>query len=118
MAAAVADFRRRFAETRAGWRERLGAARADGRRTVIWGGGSKGVSFLTTLGLEDEVGYVVDVNPYKQDKYMAGTGHRVVSPDFLREYRPDLVVAMNPIYLEEIGAELSSLGVEAELIGA
>ena len=28
------------------------AARADGRRAVIWGAGSKGVAFLTTLGLE------------------------------------------------------------------
>ena len=118
VAEAVRSFRTRFAATRAGWRERLAAARADGRRTVIWGGGSKGVSFLTTLGLEHEIGYVVDVNPYKQDRYMAGTGHRVVAPEFLRDYRPDLVIAMNPIYLDEIGAQLASLGVDAELVGA
>ena len=49
---------------------------------------------------------------------MAGTGHKVVSPDALREYRPDLVIAMNPIYLPEIGAQLSELGVDSELIGA
>ena len=29
------------------------------------------------------------------------------------EHRPELVVAMNPVYLDEIGGELSSLGVEA-----
>ena len=105
-----------FANTRAGWQERLASARADGRRTVIWGGGSKGVSFLTTLGIESEVGYVVDVNPHKQGMYMAGTGHRVVAPEFLRTYRPDLVIVMNPVYLGEIAAELSSLGVDAHLI--
>jgi hypothetical protein len=112
----VRSFTRGFAATREHWRDRLSRARADGRRTVIWGGGSKGVSFLTTLGIEDEVGYVVDVNPYKQDMYMAATGHRVVAPAFLPGYRPDLVVVMNPIYLAEIGAELSSLGVHAELV--
>ena len=32
-----------------------------------------------------------------------------------REARPDLVVAMNPVYLEEIGGALSELGVDARL---
>jgi SAM-dependent methyltransferase len=118
VADAVRGFTRSFAEVRAGWRERLAAARAEGKRAVIWGGGSKGVSFLTTLGIGEEIGCAVDINPFKQDKYMAGTGHQVVSPESLREYRPDLVIAMNSIYLPEIGAQLSELGVEAELIGA
>jgi hypothetical protein len=112
----VRGFASGFAVTRECWRDRLSSERADDRRIVIWGGGSKGVSFLTTLGVEDEVGYVVDVNPYKQGMYMAATGHEVVSPAFLQEYRPDLVVAMNPIYLSEIGAELSSLGLDTQLV--
>ena len=77
-------FVRDFEATRTEWQDRLRAARADGRRTVLWGGGSKGVSFLTTLGLQAEVDYVVDVNPFKQDKFMAGTGHEVSSPERLR----------------------------------
>jgi SAM-dependent methyltransferase len=112
----VRGFARRFAATREHWRDRLSSARAEGRRIVIWGGGSKGVSFLTTLGVQDEVGYVVDVNPYKQGMYMAASGHEVVSPAFLKEYQPDLVVVMNPVYVREIDAELSSLDVAAELV--
>jgi hypothetical protein len=50
--------------------------------------------------------------------FMPGTGHEVVAPEFLRGFRPELVIVMNPIYLEEIGASLSSLAVEAELVGA
>ena len=118
VADAVRGFTRGFAATRAQWRDRLADARARGRRTVIWGGGSKGVSFLTTLEIGEEVEYVVDVNPYKQGKHMAGTGHRVVSPELLRDHRPDLVIAMNPVYVDEIGAQLSSLGVDAELLAA
>ena len=49
---------------------------------------------------------------------MAGTGQRVVGPDVLRDYRPDLVIAMNPIYLGEIGAQLASMGLGAELVAA
>jgi hypothetical protein len=118
VAEAVRTFTREFAATRERWRHELGQARAAGQRVVIWGGGSKGVSFLTTLGLSEEIGYVVDVNPYKQGKYMAGTGHRVVSPEFLRGYRPDLVIAMNPIYLGEIGAQLSAMELDAKLVAA
>jgi hypothetical protein len=116
VAYAVQSFGHAFAATRDHWRERLGAARADGRRAVIWGGGSKGVAFLTTLGIADEIDYVVDVNPFKQGRYMAATGHRVVSPGHLRDHAPDLVVAMNPVYLGEIGAQLSAMGLEAELV--
>lgn len=110
------------AEEIAGFRTRLAARKAElerltegDRRTVIWGAQSKGVAFLTTLGIQSEIEYAVDINPFKHDHYMAGTGQRVVSPEFLREYQPELVVAMNPIYLDEIQRDLDRLGVRAEL---
>jgi SAM-dependent methyltransferase len=116
LAGEVRSFRSRFAALSRTWRERLDAARADGRRVVVWGGGSKAVSFLTTLGIAEQVECAVDINPFKQGKFIAGTGHEVVAPEALKERRPDLVVAMNPIYLEEIGGQLASLGVSAELV--
>ena len=39
---------------------------------------------------------------------MAGTGQEIVAPEFLDEYRPDLVVAMNPIYVERDPARTST----------
>jgi cyclopropane fatty-acyl-phospholipid synthase-like methyltransferase len=106
----VSRFRRRFAQTTIHWRDLLGAARADGRRTAVWGAGSKGVAFLTTLALGDEIGYAIDINPYKQGKFLAGTGHAVVGPAHLTIEPPDLVVAMNEIYLPEIRRELDARG--------
>lgn len=100
------------------WRERLERERAGGRRVVIWGSGSKGVSFLTTLGLTDTVEYVVDINPHRHGYYMAGTGQRIVSPEFLPEYRPDLVIVMNPVYHEEVVLELSRQSLAPEVIDA
>jgi tRNA nucleotidyltransferase (CCA-adding enzyme) len=111
MAEAVAEFRRAYDTRVAEWRERLRSA----RRPVIWGAGSKGVAFLTTIGAGGGIELAVDVNPYKQDRWLAGSGVRVVAPERLREYRPDLVVAMNPVYLAEIGQALSELAVDAPL---
>ncbi len=81
-----------------------------GQRAVVWGSGSKAVSYLTTLGITDELEYVVDVNPHKYGKFLAGTGHEIVAPKFLVEYQPDVVIVMNPVYCEEIGASLKVMG--------
>ena len=97
------------------WRKRVRSAWEEGRRVVLWGGGSKGVSFLTTLGLTEEVALAVDINPYKQGKFMPGTGHPVVAPEALREQPPDLVIVMNPIYVGEITSSLRALGLEPEI---
>jgi SAM-dependent methyltransferase len=100
------------------WQADLAVARVAGRRVAIWGGGSKGVSFLTTIGRAESgsfVEYAVDVNPRKQGRFLAGTGHRVLGPADLPRQRPDVVVAMNAIYAAEIRAELDRLGVAADL---
>ncbi|MBL8056982.1 MAG: methyltransferase domain-containing protein, partial [Anaerolineales bacterium] len=115
LAQEVAAFTARFAEARAAWQARVAALRAAGQRAVIWGGGSKGVAFLTTLGLQAEIPYAVDINPRKHGTFMAGTGQEIVGPERLREYRPDVVIVMNPIYCAEIQAELDRLGVPAQL---
>src|SRR3954468_60144 len=117
--AVVAQAAEAFGETVAAqverWRVELARVREGGGRTVIWGGGSKGVSFLTPTGAGDDVHGAVDVNPYKHGKFIAGTGHQVVGPEYLRDHPPELVVAMNPVYLDEIGRTLASLGVHARL---
>jgi 2-polyprenyl-3-methyl-5-hydroxy-6-metoxy-1,4-benzoquinol methylase len=115
VAAGVRRYRDALPATLARWRADLRALHAEGKRTVLWGSGSKGVAFLTTMQIWDEIEYTVDINPHKHGMYMAGTGQRIVSPAFLREYRPDVVVIMNPVYRPEIARELERLGVSAEV---
>lgn len=91
------------------WRDILLCRAEAGERVVLWGGSSKGVSFLTTLGLQDEVDCVVDINPYKQGKFMPGTGHEVIAPSALSDHEPSLVIVMNPIYVDEIRNETDKL---------
>lgn len=110
----VTHFRSAYDDAVSRWRDVLHRIRSDGGRAVIWGGGSKGVAFLTAMG-DGIIEYAVDVNPHKQGRFIAGGGQQVVAPAFLCHYRPDLVIAMNPIYRREIARELDTLGVSADL---
>lgn len=106
----------------AGIPDQLGALRAeidgwrrDGRKVVLWGSGSKATGYLTTLGVREEIAAVVDINPHRHGKFVAGTGHEIIAPDRLVELRPDVVVIMNPVYQEEIGADLQRMGLAPQL---
>ncbi len=112
----VARFETAAPETIGRWRTKIVEATDAGKKVAIWGAGSKAVAFLTTLGVGERIEVLVDVNPYKQGRFMPGTGQEVSAPDFLAEYQPDLVIAMNPIYREEIQADLDRMGVQAELV--
>ena len=95
--------------------ERFDRVAAEGRRAVVWGGGSKGVTFLNTMRMSPEVvPYVVDVNPRKEGHYVVGTGQKIVPPVFVAEYRPHVILVMNATYLREIEQTCRDLGVDAE----
>lgn len=93
------------------WDERLADISSGGGRSLIWGASSKGVAFLVTM--DGEVSAAVDINPNKHGKFMAGTGHEIVGPERVPALDPQLVVVMNPIYVDEITADLRSRGVDA-----
>ena len=112
----VRAFPGRFEARRRQWRERLAEFAARNRKVALWGSGSKGVAFLTTLNAGREIGCVVDINPYRQGHYMSGTGHPIVGPDVLRDYRPDVVIIMNAVYRQEIGKQLEQMGLHPELM--
>ena len=118
--AALADkvhgFTAAVAADHARWRSWLERLRRAGRGTVLWGGGSKGVSFLTTLDVRKGIDYAVDINPRRRGTFIAGTGQEIVAPEFLVDYRPDVVIVMSPIYLPEITAQLERMGVHPDCL--
>lgn len=103
---------------RAHWEAELRRWEAAGRRAALWGAGSKGVTFLNTFADQRSVEYVVDINPRKQGQYVAGTGQPIVAPEALAQYRPDVVVVMNPVYQDEIRQALAGLGLSPEVLCA
>ncbi len=116
LAADVEHFRRNCEVEMKVWAERLDRWHREGRRVFVWGSGSKGVAFLTTLEVGDQVDRVVDVNPFRHGKFMIGTGHDIVAPQSLAGSPPDVVIVMNPIYMAEIRAQLEGMGLRPELV--
>ena len=112
---AVAYFAENYTNRLRVWKRDLQTLHREGRRVVIWGGGSKAVAILTTLGIQKEIEYVVDINPFKHGTFLAGNGQQIVAPDFLRAYQPDTVIVMNPIYRSEIQQALTAMGLAPEL---
>jgi len=108
-------FREHVETVKSHWRQFVQKRHAAGKRVVIWGGGSKCVSFVTTLGLQDEIDYVIDINPYKQSKYLPGSGHRVEAPAALKTRPADAIIIMNPIYENEIRQSLEEIGQSPEV---
>lgn len=112
----AANFATHVPKRIAQWRRRLEGYRERGLRTVIWGAGSKGVAFVSTLNVPGSIRCAVDINPHMSGHYLAKSGLEIVAPSALCECRPDVVIVMNPIYREEIAAELSKLGLRPEVI--
>jgi hypothetical protein len=112
----VEHFRTGVEKKRAGWSRRVRELHEAGKKPVIWGSGSKCVAFLTTLGLDREIGCVVDINPRRQGKYIAGVVKRIMAPDYLREYRPDTIIVMNPVYRNEVAEMVRGMGLSAEIL--
>ncbi len=100
------------------WRRRLDQLERGGRRVVVWGAGSKGVMFLNRLKGHGRIRYAIDLNPRKQGMYVPGTEARIMPPEWLRAYRPHVVIAMNRIYQREIAEALRSLGLASEVLSA
>ncbi len=78
---------------------------ASKRHSVVWGGASKGVIFSLLLERAGVTpGTVIDINPAKQGKYLAGTGLLVEAWENAKDAIPtgaDIYV-MNRNYLPEI----------------
>jgi len=100
------------------WHQKMEALLVRDSRIVLWGAGSKGVTFLNAVALEGGIQYVVDINPRKQGNFISGTGQQIVAPEFLQEYRPDAVILMNPIYKKEIVELTRRLGVYTDILVA
>jgi hypothetical protein len=99
------------------WEEKLLQYKKENKKVVIWGGGSKSVGFLTHFHDLGVIEHVVDINPHMQGNYIPGIGLQYVGPEFLKEYKPDVVIQMNSVYTEENRKTLNEMGLDPVLLG-
>ena len=110
IASDIASFATNYRKKVQECRDKLEQIEGGGQRVVAWGAGSKGVTFLNTFRNQHQIKYVVDINPHKQGMFVPGTGQQIVPPEFLKKYKPDVIVVMNPIYKSEIRELTDKLG--------
>jgi len=82
---------------------------------VLWGAGSKGMTYLNLVADVAQVAGVVDINPRKAGWGVPGTSLTITGPDALITVHPKTVLAANPVYIDEIRAQLDGLGVHADV---
>lgn len=74
-------------------------------RNVLWGAATKGVIFsVMSKNNGFKIDTAIDINPAKQNKYMAMSGVKIISPsDFmLTENNGTIIYIMNSNYYSEI----------------
>jgi SAM-dependent methyltransferase len=113
--ALVATFPQRSRAKISNWQQTLANCAARGS-VILWGSGSKAVAFLGAVDKEGTVDRVVDINPYRQGHFMPGSAQPIVAPAQLQKNPPAAVIVMNPIYREEVAAELEALDLQSELM--
>lgn len=109
LASAVTRYDERANHSIASWSKLLSVAARMGKRTVLWGSGSKAVAFLSAVGADAEIDYLIDINPYRWGKFVPGSGKQIMPPEVVLKSPPDLVIAMNPNYVDEIANGLRAL---------
>lgn len=85
----------------------IGAKRA-GKSIVGYGAPGKGNTLLNYCGIRtDFLDYTVDRNPYKQGKYTPGMHIPILSPDRIRETKPDYIFILPWNLKDEISKQLA-----------
>ena len=93
-------------------------ASQDPGRAIVWGAGSKGVTFINVVPGADRIGALVDVNPHKQGRFAPRIGIPILAPEALRGQPVDSVIIMNPLYHGEIARAVAGLGLSPEIVVA
>lgn len=98
------------------WQDKLKSLKEEDKKVFIWGGGSKGITFLNMFKEFSNIKNIIDVNPRKIGKYASGVGIEYISPHSLKQKNPDVIIIMNPIYEKEIVSILKNLELSPEVL--
>jgi hypothetical protein len=90
-----AGFQPRVEAVRQGLLDFLSQAATDGQQVAAYGAAAKGNTLLNFCGVKaDQISFVADVSPHKQDKLLPGSRIPIVAPEHMRETKPDRVLIL------------------------
>jgi SAM-dependent methyltransferase len=88
----------------------LAAAKREGKQVAAYGAAAKGNSLLNFCSVTpQDIAFVADRNPHKQNKFLPGTHIPVVSPEDLMRAKPDYVLILPWNLREEIQQQLKGI---------
>ena len=74
---------------------------------AIWGGAAKGLLFLNQIDPNaNKIEYVIDINPAKQNRFIAKSGHKIFLPSILNLHPVSNIFVANENYFDEINESL------------
>jgi hypothetical protein len=80
----------------------------EGKSVVGYGAPAKGNTLLNYCGIKtDFIDYTVDLNPFKQNRYLPGSHIPIYPPDKIRETQPDFIFILPWNLKEEIMKQVS-----------
>jgi hypothetical protein len=101
-------FSEKVQETKRKLLEFLIGIKREGRSICGYGAPGKGNTLLNYCGIRtDFLDYTVDRNPYKQGKYTPGTHIPILSPERIRETRPDYLLILPWNFKDEIVEQMA-----------
>ncbi|MBC7889813.1 MAG: methyltransferase domain-containing protein [Ferruginibacter sp.] len=79
-----------------------------GKKIAAYGAAAKGNTMLNYCGIKNDlIGFVVDANPHKQNKFLPASHIPVVNEQFLKDNQPDFVVIFPWNLKDEITRQLA-----------
>ena len=97
-----------------GWKHYLESEKS---KIAIWGAGAKGVTFLNNIDPQHKfIDCAIDINENKQNKFIPGTGHEIVSFKEICMREIDKIIVMNWNYEDEIKDLLGKHKIKVSLI--
>jgi SAM-dependent methyltransferase len=85
-------------------------AREQGKSVAGYGAPAKGNTLLNYCGIRhDLLEYTVDLNPYKQGRYLPGTRVPIFAPEKISETKPDYVLILPWNLRDEVVGQLSHI---------
>jgi hypothetical protein len=113
LAARFAEFEASHVDT---LRHRLELLASDGP-LALWGAAAKGVTLANLVDPgRSLIACIVDVNPNKRGACLPGTGHPIIAPEELRQWKVRTAVLTNPNYFEENARLLEHASLDVRLV--
>lgn len=79
------------------------------RKIAVWGASHQCFTVLAITELGNNIEYIIDSSPRKQERYSPVTHLQIVHPDYFFEKKVDTIIIMAPGYAKEIEKIVASL---------